>query len=610
MTVDDALRAVPLGCLSMRPGPHQRRFDLNHAYLSSLRTDNLVRNHLFEAGLWAPPHRPGDDIHWGWESPNSMVRGHVVGHWMAAAAKACALTGDEVLAAKVRLVVKELGRCQEANGGEWVAAIPEKYLHWIAEGRMIWAPHYVAQKVLMGLLEVHRITGDEQALSMVVKAARWFARWLSPMTRRELDDLFDFETGGMLELWANLYSTTGDEQHLELMRRYDRPRLFEPLLAGEDILTNEHANMTIPEVQGAARAWEVTGEQRWRDIVEAYWACAVDARSAWCTGGQTSAELWTPPGVLSSRLGDTDQEHCTVFNMRRLAGYLYRWTGEHRFADYAERVTWNGIMAQQHPQTGMVTYYLPLRSGGRKKWSTPTESFWCCVGSLLQAHADVLDDVYHQAGDGGLVVSQRIGSEVRVPWCDGVTFRQAFANEPPPDRADYARTEPLRRPQAQTVEMAVACERACELDIRVRLPWWLCGPATARVGDADLELGSQPGRLVSLGRRWEAGETALHLELPRRVVAEPLPDAPDTFALLDGPVVLAGLVDAERTLVGDPADPATMLRPHDERALELNWKDGTYRSRGVDPGFVLVPLWTVADDAYQVYFPVALPPAG
>ena len=38
-----------------------------------------------------------------------------------------------------------------------------------------------------------------------------------------------------------------------------------------------HANTTIPEVLGAARAWEVTGDARWRAIVEAYWHYAVTA---------------------------------------------------------------------------------------------------------------------------------------------------------------------------------------------------------------------------------------------------------------------------------------------------------------------------------------------
>ena len=53
----------------------------------------------------------------------------------------------------------------------------------------------------------------------------------------------------------------------------------------------------------------------------------------------------------------------------------------------------------------------------------------------------------------------------------------------------------------------------------------------------------------------------MRLELPRRVVADPLPDAPDTVAFVDGPVVLAGLCDGERQLRGDATDPMTMLRP-------------------------------------------------
>ena len=88
------------------------------------------------------------------------------------------------------------------------------------------------------------------------------------MSREQLDDVLDVETGGMLEVWADLYAETGDPAHLDLLRRYDRPRFFDRLLAGEDVLTNRHANTQVPEILGAARAREVTGEPRWRHIVE------------------------------------------------------------------------------------------------------------------------------------------------------------------------------------------------------------------------------------------------------------------------------------------------------------------------------------------------------
>lgn len=102
------------------------------------------------------------------------------------------------------------------------------------------------------------------------------------------------------------------------------------MLENRDALTNWHANTTIPEAQGAARAWEVTGGDRLRAIVEAYWDWAVTRRGTYVTGGPTCGEIWSPPFEQAAGLGDKNQEHCTVSNMVRLAEYLWRWTGDER----------------------------------------------------------------------------------------------------------------------------------------------------------------------------------------------------------------------------------------------------------------------------------------
>ena len=130
---------------------------------------------------------------------------------------------------------------------------------------------------------------------MADRFADWFCQWSAGYTREQFDDILDFETGGMLEVWAQLLQHTGAEKYRTLLQRYYRQRLFTPLLEGKDVLTNMHANTTIPEVLGCARAYEVTGEQRWRDIVEAYWKLAVDQRGQYATGGQTSGEIWSAP---------------------------------------------------------------------------------------------------------------------------------------------------------------------------------------------------------------------------------------------------------------------------------------------------------------------------
>jgi DUF1680 family protein len=589
---------VPPGRVKLLSGTFQHRFDLNYNYVMSLRSQSLLRNHYLEAGLWSARSRP-KDIHWGWEAPTCQLRGHFLGHWLSAAARIYANTGDARVKAKADHIVSELARCQEENGGGWAGSIPEKYLDWIARGKRVWAPHYTLHKTLMGLCEMATYAESEQALHVLTRWADWFYRWSGQFSRQEMDDILDVETGGMLEAWADLYGLTGREEHLELMKRYDRPRLFERLLAGEDPLTNRHANTTIPEAHGAARAYEVTGEKRWRDIAEAYWRCAVTGRGCFCTGGQTTGEVWTPPFEFSARLGDKNQEHCVVYNMMRLADYLLRWTGDVTYADYWERNLYNGILAQQNAETGMIAYFLPLRAGSTKRWGTPTDDFWCCHGSLVQAHTMVANHVYYE-DEEGLVVSQYIPTELEwqrngVP----VTMKQTIDTEACTSRPRDPDGS-VHRPNRRVIELSVRCEQSVAFALKLRVPWWVAGQATVLVNGEPQVVEAEPPSLCTIQRTWQ--DDTVRVELPRALSACPLPDEPGTVAFMDGPVVLAGLCDEERTLYGDKDRPETILTPDNEREWWF-WRGG-YRTRGQERGIRFVPLYEVQDEVYSVYFPI------
>src|SRR5450756_3115228 len=113
-----------LGHSSVRlaPGVFDDRRRLNREYLASLREAALLQNHFIEAGIgeqgWhlhpsgETPADRGLDRHWGWETPGSLLRGHFVGHWMSAAAREIAVTGDAHLRATLDAVVEGLERCQ------------------------------------------------------------------------------------------------------------------------------------------------------------------------------------------------------------------------------------------------------------------------------------------------------------------------------------------------------------------------------------------------------------------------------------------------------------------------------------------------------------------
>jgi len=585
----EIFRAIPSDRVALRPGPIRHRFDINRAYLMSLSNANLLQNYYQEAGLWNPRHLP-EGCHGGWESPTCQLRGHFLGHWLSAAAKLYAATEDAEVKAKADHIVSELGRCQRENGGAWAGSIPAQYLDWIARGKTVWAPHYTLHKTLMGLQEMYALTGNEQALEIVVAWAAWFHRWTGQFSRTHMDDILDVETGGMLEVWANLYAVTGQQEHLDLLHRYDRPRLFEPLLAGEDVLTNKHANTTIPEIHGAARAWEVTGDRRWREIVDAYWHAAVTMRGFFCTGGQTDGEVWTPPHALSARLGDKNQEYCVVYNMMRLADWLLRWTGDIAYADYWERNLYNGILAQQHPDTGMVAYFLPLQAGGVKSWGSPTDDFWCCHGTLLEANASHNRGVYFE-NDAGLVVSQYIPST--LTWDhSGVSVRVTQTIDP--------QTEQAGRPQSLAVRLSVACERPVEFTLTLRLPWWLHREPVIMVDGARQSGSFAASSWYSIRRVWH--DDTVSITLPTGVTTAPLPDDPTTMAFMDGPVVLAGLCDEERTLRGNANAAETLLTPDNEREWN-EWKPG-YRTRRQPHNIRFLPLYDIRDERYTVYFPV------
>ncbi len=103
------MKPMPPGRVRLLPGLFRDRFELNLRYLMSLRRENLLRNHYLEARLWSAQFRTtthgdpgrGDDIHMGWESPTSQVRGQFLGHWLSAMSRVFAATGDAEVKARV-----------------------------------------------------------------------------------------------------------------------------------------------------------------------------------------------------------------------------------------------------------------------------------------------------------------------------------------------------------------------------------------------------------------------------------------------------------------------------------------------------------------------------
>lgn len=584
------------------------------AYLMELKTENLLFSHYAEAGLngllnYTVP------AHGGWDSPTSQIRGTFVGHWLSAAARISNETADMQLLAKANFIVSEIGRCQEQNGNGWAFPIPEKYLHSIKAGKNFWAPQYVCHKNMMGLLDMYLFVGNKQALQIVCKCADWFYNFTNDITRETMDHMMDIqETGGMMELWCDLYAITEDKKHLELLHRYERPKLSERIYRHEDILTNVHANTTIPEVQGCARAYEVTGEEKYRKTVENYWDLAVTSRGTYASGGQTCGEVWTPSDRQSERLGPTNQEHCTVYNMIRIADYLYRWTGKSEYADYIELNTQNGILAQSFwqagnrdtfrqpliPEQGIVAYYLPLAAGSQKIWGTKTEDFWCCHCTAVQANAKFREYIYYK-DDMEISIAQYIPSILTTVIENAnvkITQTYAYLGGKALEVGDFNQRLD-NKPDFEAYSIAVSSDIKKQFTVTFRIPWWSKSEVLCYVNDEKMSFVTKDGFAV-INREWQ--EDKITIIISKGITCFPLSDRKDVVAFLDGPTLLAGLVEEQRTLYGDVTSPESMIRPHDVREWD-SWMQ-RYQTVNQPQDFFLKPINEIGKEKYTVYFQV------
>ncbi len=162
---------------------------------------------------------------------------------------------------------------------------------------------------------------------------------------------------------------------------------------------------------------------------------------------------------------------------------------------------------------------------------------------------------------------------------------------------------PPGAPRTWAFEVKVQSGQPVSFELSVRLPDWLTGPATLRIDGKPVAWTSTGDGWGRIARTWHAD--TLRIEFPKGLTAVPLPGAPDLFAFLDGPVVLAGLCDGERTLVGDPARPETLLAPDNEREWR-RWT-GQFRAVGQNEGLKFLPLNDVGYERYTVYFRVVKP---
>ena len=565
---------------------------INKRYLLSLPVDRLAHTFRLQAGLPSQAAPLG-----GWENPDCELRGHFSGgHYLSACALAYASDGDEALKTRGDELVAILAKCQRPNG--YLSAFPESFFDRLSHSQKVWAPFYTLHKIHAGMLDMYRLAGNQQALQVATGIGNWVVRWLNGFSDAEMAHILKTEFGGINNSMYELYAITGEERYRDAAHRFDQVSLLDPLAAYRDELQGLHANTQIPKIIGVARRYELTGEPRYRRMVEFFWETVTQHRT-YATGGSSNDEFWkTGPGDLKGQLGLYTAESCVAYNLLKLTRHVYSWNGDPRAFDYYERTLYNARLGTQDVD-GMKLYFYPLCAGATKFYNSPTDSFWCCTGTGAEEFARFNDNIYFHDGDD-LYVNLFIPSELN--WTQHqVVLRQE-----------------TRFPREPRTQLSLKLTQPKQFALHLRIPSWIGPDAKLRINGETLNAFASPGSYLSVQREWRDGDR-IELDLPMHLHTMSLPGDDSQLAMLYGPLVLAarlgnqGLTHAMQYGgydTGPVPEPLAQPAPRIGAAVPKNtdWMrvvsadELRFEATTREGALAVTPLNEIHDERYAVYW--------
>lgn len=278
--------------------------------------------------------------------------------------------------------------------------------------------------------------------------------------------------------------------------------------------------------------------------------------------------------------------------MLKLSRHLFCNNPDSRIMDYYERALYNHILGQQDPETGMVAYFLPLATGTHRVYSTPENSFWCCVGSGFENHSKYGEQIYSKTADG-LLVNLFIPS--RLNWKDkGMTVTQTTAF-----------------PASASTTLSISAEKPLKSGVGIRKPVWSNG-MMVKVNGKNANAKCNSDGYAMIDRTWKDGDI-IEVDFDMDLQFEPAPDGSGLGTLVYGPIVMAARLGTEGMESPAPYSNPALYNDYytydyhipaglpEEIDVESLTQTGPLTFMTAD-GLTLEPLYDVHRERYGVYW--------
>ena len=603
-----------LSDVQLLDGPLKERQNLNVKTLLSYDVNRLLAPFYEEARL-----QPKASKFPNWAG----LDGHVLGHYLSALAMHYADNNDAEVEARIKYILTELSMIQSVNSKDanfvgYISGVPNGKAMWLkmkngdaGAQNGYWVPWYNIHKLYAGLRDAYVYAGFSEAKTMFLKLCDWGITITNGLNDSKMESMLGTEHGGMPEVYADAYALTKDTKYLTAAKKWSHKWLLNAMSAGNDNLTNVHANTQVPKVVGFVRVAELANDQTYTKGSDFFWKTVVNKRSI-AIGGNSISEHFPATNTHAKYTEEREgPESCNTYNMLKLTERLFNIKHEAAYVDFYERALFNHILSTIHPDHGGYVYFTPARPRHYRVYSKVNAAMWCCVGSGMENPAKYNQFIYTK--DGDQLYLNLFAASVLNWKAKGITLKQETAF-----------------PKGESSMITVSGSGS--FDLQVRHPYWVAENEFKVIVNGDTVVATSiPSSYVSAGTV-KSGDK-IEILYPMHTHVEDLPGVSDYVALLHGPIVLSaktgtdnlsGLVaddgrwshiaggglqslDGAPMLASEKADIPSKVEP--VIGEPMHFKAPYLFANSKNANLLLEPFYEVHDARYMMYWMVLTDPS-
>jgi hypothetical protein len=342
--------------------------------------------------------------------------------------------------------------------------------------------------------------------------------------------------GFVAEQWLYLYSQSGDAAQLEQARKlysayfFDNPKSFSNIAKLNDAAPlKEHGVTAAEQLKLAPLYYMYSGDKQALDVAHLGYDKAL-RENMMPDGGMVSSESFGTPAFGSMH------ETCDLVDWSWGMGYMLMASGEGRWADAIEKVTFNALPGALTKDFRQVQYFsspnqilasntactriAPTRLTYRPAHDTP-----CCPGNVTRGMPNYVTRMWMKTGaEDGLAATLYGPSEVKTRIGNrAVTI-----------------TETTGYPFRDTIRFDISLRGTADFVLHLRIPQW-CDGAHIQVNGKDAGIDAKAGTFAELRRTFRDGDK-VELTLPMTVKPQTW-YAGAAASLERGPLVYALKID-------------------------------------------------------------------